>query len=129
MALDVAAEVLGQAADEAVLVDAARLEPPVLVVAPDAVAEVVGEDAVVHPLLRVPALEAHLLEAERHGLEVGLHVADEQRHEDEADEHEGDGEELLPLVVRRLQALPDGAHFCRPHHRQKRILAVRFSVE
>jgi len=129
VALDVAAEVLGQAADEAVLVDAARLEPPVLVVAPDAVAEVVGEDAVVHPLLRVPALEAHLLEAERHGLEVGLHVADEQRHEDEADEHEGDGEELLPLVVRRRQALPDGAQVLQAPPQAEEDLGRQVPVE
>ena len=42
VALDVAAEVLGQAAHEAVLVDAARLEPLVLVVPPHPFPELVG---------------------------------------------------------------------------------------
>uniref|UniRef100_A0A8R7JZH5 Uncharacterized protein n=1 Tax=Triticum urartu TaxID=4572 RepID=A0A8R7JZH5_TRIUA len=102
VALHVPPDVLGEAAHEPVLVHAPRLHPLVLVVPPHALHEVVGEVAVAHPLLRVPSLEPHLLHPQRHGLEVRLHVADEERHEDEAEEGEEDGEEGLPLVVRRL---------------------------
>ena len=58
--------------------------------------------------------ESHFLQTQRHGLQIRLHVADECCHEDEAQQRERDGEELLPLVVRRLQALPDGAEVLQP---------------
>ena len=41
--------------------------------------------------------ESHFLQTQRHGLQIRLHVADECCHEDEAQQRERDGEELLPL--------------------------------
>jgi hypothetical protein len=114
VALDVAAEVLGQVLHQRLLVDAVGVEPLVLVVAADALAQLRRQQPVVHPLLRVALLHAHLLQAHGEGLEIGLDVADEHGHEDEAEDGERDGEERLPGVDAGLEPLPEGAQVGQP---------------
>lgn len=72
MAFDVASEIFGKAVDYAFFVDAASLEPFVLVVASNFFPELVRKQAVVHPLLRVAPFDPHLFEPDRYGLKVGL---------------------------------------------------------
>uniref|UniRef100_A0A804MX59 Uncharacterized protein n=1 Tax=Zea mays TaxID=4577 RepID=A0A804MX59_MAIZE len=108
VALDLAAEVERQGLEDGLLVDAARGEPLVLEEAAHALLELRRQLAVAHPLLDVPALDAPLLQPHRHGLQVGLHVADEVGEEDEAHDADEDAEDGLALVGAVLQVLAVG---------------------